>query len=113
MPEISAGHQQKFAQHFGKPIEANTSPARTAKGEGQQEEGLARDWFARLAKKKMRCRARWRKDWRVKSPLASLSPCWYCNSSISSDAARSKSSGYAGEPVEVKRPTESGAQPNS
>ena len=36
--------------------------------------------------------------------------CWYCSSSISSDAARSKSSGYAGEPVEVKRPTESGAQ---
>ena len=36
--------------------------------------------------------------------------CWYCSSGISSDASLSKSQRYAGEPVEVKRPTESGAQ---
>ena len=35
--------------------------------------------------------------------------CWSCSSEISSDAARSKSSGYAGEPVEVERPAESGS----
>ena len=36
--------------------------------------------------------------------------CWYCSSGISSDASLSKSQRYVGEPVEVKRPTESGAQ---